>query len=430
MANEGEKTYKYIILGGGVSAGYGAAEFVKQGLKPGELAVISKEAVAPYERPALSKAYLFPESPARLPGFHTSVGSGGERQTPEWYSQKGIDLFLSTDVVEGSLSSKTLKTASGKVFKYETLIIATGATFVKLSDFGVPGSDAKNIFYLREVEDADVLYDAIKAKPDASAVVVGGGYIGLETAAVLIQNKIKTSMVYPEPFCMPRLFTPEIAAFYENFYKEKGVKIIKGTLAAGFESNEAGEVKTVNLKNGKDLPADIVVVGVGARANLGLFKDQLEQEKGGFKVDSSFKTSVPGVYAVGDVATFPLKLYNELRRVEHVDHARKSAIQAVQAIKAAEEGKTIAEYDYLPYFYSRSFNLSWQFYGDNVGDVTVWGLEGLEDKSKPIDKFGAYWVKDGKVFGAFLENGTPEENKALAAASKGQVSFSTIKATL
>ncbi|CAM6105028.1 unnamed protein product [Calypogeia fissa] len=422
-----EKTYKYIIIGGGVAAGYGAAEFVKQGLKPGELAIVSKEEVAPYERPALSKAYLFPESPARLPGFHTSVGSGGERQAPDWYSQKGIDLFLSTEVVEGNLASKTLKAANGKVFKYEILIIATGATFVKLSDFGVPGADAKNIFYLREVDDANILYDTIKAKPDASALVVGGGYIGLETAAVLVMNKIKTSMVYPEPYCMPRLFTPEIAAFYEGFYKEKGVDIIKGTLAAGFESNDAGEVKLVKLKDGREVPADIVVVGVGARPVTGLFKDQLEMEKGGFKVDAFFKTSVPDVYAVGDVATFPLKLYGDMRRVEHVDHARKSAIQAVQAIKAAEEGKTIAEYDYLPYFYSRTFNLSWQFYGDNVGDVTTWGLG---DVSKPITKFGAYWVKDGKVFGSFLENGTPEENKALAAAAREQVPFSTLKAKL
>ncbi|ONI01814.1 hypothetical protein PRUPE_6G160700 [Prunus persica] len=78
------KNFKYVILGGGVSAGYAAREFAKQGLKPDELAVISKEAVAPYERPALSKAYLFPESPARLPGFHVCVGSGGERLLPEW----------------------------------------------------------------------------------------------------------------------------------------------------------------------------------------------------------------------------------------------------------------------------------------------------------------------------------------------------------
>jgi monodehydroascorbate reductase (NADH) len=178
----------------------------------------------------------------------------------------------------------------------------------------------------------------------------------------------------------------------------------------------------VNLKNGNKLQAEIVVVGVGARSRIELFKEKLEVEKGGFKVDGWFKTSVPDVYAVGDVATFPLKLYNELRRVEHVDHARKSAIHAVQAIKAAEEGKTIPEYDYLPFFYSRAFNLSWQFYGDNVGEVTHWGLDG-----NPVSKFGAYWVKDGKVFGAFLEGGTPEDNKALAAASKNQVPIGSIK---
>ncbi|KAI3995096.1 hypothetical protein MKX01_031898, partial [Papaver californicum] len=83
-----EKHFKYVIVGGGVSAGYAAKEFAAQGLNAGELAIISKEAVAPYERPALSKAYLFPESPARLPGFHVCVGSGGERQLPEWYTQK------------------------------------------------------------------------------------------------------------------------------------------------------------------------------------------------------------------------------------------------------------------------------------------------------------------------------------------------------
>ncbi|OAE29870.1 hypothetical protein AXG93_773s1090 [Marchantia polymorpha subsp. ruderalis] len=413
-----EKSYKYIILGGGVAAGYAAREFVQQGLQAGELAIISKEPAAPYERPALSKAYLFPESPARLPGFHTCVGSGGERQTPQWYSEKGIDLVLDTEVVEASVAQKSLKTASGDVYKYGALIIATGATFIKLSDFGTPGADAKGIYHLREVEDATALYEAIKANPNGNAVCVGGGYIGLELAAVLNMNKMKVTMVYPEPFCMPRLFVSEIAAFYEGYYKEKGIEIVKGTVASGFESNEHGEVKVVKLKDGRELPADIVIVGVGARPNIGLFKDQLTVEKGGFKVDGFFKTSAENVYAVGDVATFPLKLYNELRRVEHVDHARKSAIQAVQTIKAAEAGTSVEEYDYLPYFYSRAFSLSWQFYGDNVGDAVVWGAKGAD---KVNAKFGAYWVKDGKVMGAFLEGGSADENKALATAARNQV---------
>ncbi|PIA39240.1 hypothetical protein AQUCO_02700432v1 [Aquilegia coerulea] len=322
--------FKYVILGGGVSAGYAAREFVKQGVKPGELAIISKEAVAPYERPALSKAYLFPEAPARLPGFHVCVGSGGERLLPEWYSEKGIELILSTEIVKVDLASNTLTSAAGTTFKFDTLIVATGSAVIKLTDFGVQGAGSKNIFYLREIDDADELIEAIKAKKDGKAVIVGGGYIGLELAAVMKINNYNVTMVYPEPWCMPRLFTPEIAAFYEGYYANKGISIIKGTVAAGFEANANGEVTAVKLKDGRVLDADIVVVGVGARPLTTLLKGQVEEDKGGIKTDAFFKSSVPNVYAVGDVATFPMKMYNEIRRVEHVDHARKSAEQAVK----------------------------------------------------------------------------------------------------
>ncbi|KAH8505804.1 hypothetical protein H0E87_012856 [Populus deltoides] len=412
-----EKSFKYVIIGGGVSAGYAAREFCKQGVKPGELAIISKEAVAPYERPALSKAYLFPEGTARLPGFHVCVGSGGERLLPEWYKEKGIELILSTEIVKADLAAKTLVSAAGEIFKYHILIIATGSTVIKLTDFGVQGADAKNILYLREIDDADKLVEAIKGKKNGKAVIVGGGYIGLELSAALRINNIDVTMVYPEPWCMPRLFTAGIAAFYEGYYANKGVKIVKGTVAVGFNADSNGEVKEVKLKDGRVLEADIVVVGVGGRPLTTLFKGQVEEEKGGIKTDAFFKTSISDVYAVGDVATFPMKLYNDIRRVEHVDHARKSAEQAVKAIKSNEEGKTIDVYDYLPFFYSRSFDLSWQFYGDNVGDAVLFGDN---DPASPKPKFGSYWIKDGKVVGVFLEGGTPDENKAIAKVARVQ----------
>ncbi|GMP49999.1 hypothetical protein CsSME_00016788 [Camellia sinensis var. sinensis] len=196
-----EKTFKYVILGGGVSAGYAAREFAKQGVKPGELAIISKEGVAPYERPALSKAYLFPESPARLPGFHVCVGSGGERLLPEWYAQKGIALILNTEIVKADLATKTLVSAAGETFNYHFLIIATGSSVIRLTDFGVQGADAKNIYYLREIDDADKLVEAIQAKKNGKVVIVGGGYIGLELSAVMKLNNLDVNMVYPEPWC-------------------------------------------------------------------------------------------------------------------------------------------------------------------------------------------------------------------------------------
>ncbi|XP_042505508.1 monodehydroascorbate reductase 3, cytosolic-like [Macadamia integrifolia] len=418
-----EKHYKYVIVGGGVAAGYAARDFAKQGVKPGELAVISKEAVAPYERPALSKAYLFPEGAARLPGFHVCVGSGGERLLPEWYAEKGIELILSTEIVKADIASKTLTSAAGAMYKYDVLIIATGSTVIRLSDFGTQGADAKNIFYVREIDDADKLIEAIKSKKNGKAVIVGGGYIGLELSAVMKINNFDVTMVYPEPWCMPRLFTAAIAAFYEGYYAKKGVKIIKGTVAVGFDTNANGEVKAVKLKDGSVLDADIVVVGVGGRPLITLFKGQVEEDKGGIKTDGFFKTSVPNVYAIGDVATFPMKLYNDIRRVEHVDHARKSAEQAVKAIKASKEGKSIDVYDYLPYFYSRSFDLSWQFYGDNVGDSVIFGDS---DPASPKPKFGSYWIKDGKVVGAFLEGGTADENKAIAKVARLQPSVQNL----
>ncbi|XP_024011391.1 monodehydroascorbate reductase 2 [Eutrema salsugineum] len=112
-----------------------------------------------------------------------------------------------------------------------------------------------------------------------------------------------------------------------------------------------------------------------------------------------------------------------MRRVVHVDHARKSAEQAVKAIKAAEEWKSIPEYDYLPYFYSRAFDLSWQFYGDNVGETVLFGDN---DPKSPKPKFGSYWIKEGKLIGAFLEGGTFEENKAIAKVARTQPSVESL----
>ena len=147
----------------------------------------------------------------------------------------------------------------------------------------------------------------------------------------------------------------------------------------------------------------MVVVGVGIRPNIGLFEGQLALEKGGIKVNGKMQTSNSSVYAVGDVVAFPLKLYGDVRRLEHVDHARKSAAHAVQAIMTPEK---VHDYDYLPYFYSRVFTLSWQFYGDNVGECILFGKQSEK-------KFGAYWVDKGVLVGAFLEGGNKDEYAAL-----------------
>lgn len=166
----------------------------------------------------------------------------------------------------------------------------------------------------------------------------------------------------------------------------------------------------VQLDDGSRLPSELVIVGVGIRPNVGLFEGQLTLDKGGIKVNGKMQTSNHSVYAVGDVVSFPIKMYGVYRRLEHVDHARKSAAHAVQAILSPKDTK---DYDYMPSFYSRVFTLSWQFYGDNQGTCVLFG-----DPSSW--KFGAYWVHDGKVVGTFLEGGSEEEYVALVRVARDQ----------
>lgn len=176
------------------------------------------------------------------------------------------------------------------------------------------------------------------------------------------------------------------------------------------------QVTAVNLGNGRRLPADMVVVGVGARANTGLFDGQLVMENGGIKVNGRMQASDASVYAVGDVAAFPVKLFGgDVRRLEHVDCARRTARHAVAAM--LEGTGSVGHIDYLPFFYSRVFSLSWQFYGDNAGEAVHFGdLAPPGDGDGAAPKFGAYWVRDGRVAGAFLEGGSRQEYEAVAAA--------------
>ncbi|CAL8465067.1 g4602 [Coccomyxa elongata] len=397
-------SYKYVVLGGGNASGYAAREFVQRGVGKGELAIITEEPYVAYERPALSKAYLFPESPARLPGFHATVGGGGDKQPPEWYDEKGIDYKTSTKITSVDVAAKKLTSEIGDTISYEKLIVATGARPIYLTDFGTQGADLQGIFYLRNVVDADKIVAAIAdAKTKSNkATVIGGGYIGMETAAGLNKNGLDVTIVFPEKHLMERLFTAEMAAFYEKVYTDKGIKLMPGNIAASFEGTN-GQVTTTVLKSGEKVESDIVLVGVGARPNVELFKGQLElleERPGGIKVDGNLRTSNPDVYAVGDIAAFPLKKYGITTRQEHVANCRASAVHAVQSIMDPSTG----DYDYLPYFYSRIFDLGWQLYGINENTTPVF----FGDPS--TKKFGTYFVRDGKVMGAFLEGGSNEEN--------------------
>ncbi|KAL5551999.1 hypothetical protein UlMin_002175 [Ulmus minor] len=411
FANENRE---FVIVGGGNAAGYAARTFVEHGMADGRLCIVTKEAYAPYERPALTKAYLFPhdKKPARLPGFHTCVGSGGERQTSEWYKEKGIEMLYSDPVTSLDIEKQTLTTNSGKLLKYGSLIVATGCTASRFPEN--IGGNLPGVHYIRDVADADSLVSSLeKAK---KVVVVGGGYIGMEVAAAAVGWKLDTTIVFPEDYLLPRLFTPSLSRRYEDLYKENGVKFLKGASITNLEAGPDGRVAAIKLGDGSTIEADTVIIGIGAKPAVSQFESVgLNTTVGGIQVDGQFRTSVPGIFAIGDVAAFPLKIYDRIARVEHVDHARKSAQHCVKALLSAQTHN----YDYLPYFYSRVFEYEgsprkvwWQFFGDNVGEAIEVG------NFDP--KIATFWVDSGKLKGVLVESGSPEEFQLLPKLARSQ----------
>lgn len=405
---------EFVIVGGGNAAGYAARTFVEHGMADGRLCIVSKEAHAPYERPALTKGYLFPleKKPARLPGFHTCVGSGGERQTAEWYKEKGIEMLHEDPVTSIDIDKQTLTTDSGKLLKYGSLIIATGCTASRLPE--KIGGSLPGVHYIRDVADANSLISSWEKTK--KLVVVGGGYIGMEVAAAAVAWKLDTTIIFPENHLLQRLFTPSLAQRYEEFYKDNGVKFVKGTSIKHLEAGSDGHVCSVKLEDGSTIETDTVVVGIGAKPAVGPFERVgLNTSVGGIQVDSQFRTKIPGIFAIGDVAAFPLKIYDRVARVEHVDHARRSAQHCAKSILTAQSHT----YDYLPYFYSRVFEyegsprkLWWQFFGDNVGETIEVG------SFDP--KIATFWVDSGKLKGVLLESGNPEEFQLLPKLARSQ----------
>lgn len=405
---------EYVIVGGGNAAGYAARTFVEHGLADGKLCIVSKEAHAPYERPALTKGYLFPvdKKPARLPGFHTCVGSGGERQTPEWYKEKGIEMIFEDPVQSLDIEKQTLQTQSGKVLKYGSLIVATGCTASRFPE--KIGGNLPGVHYIRDVADADLLVESLKNAK--KVVVVGGGYIGMEVAAAAVGWNLDTTIIFPEEHLLPRLFTPSLAQKYEELYQQNGVKFVKGAKINTLEAGSDGRVAAVKLEDGSTIETDTIIIGIGAKPAVGPFEEVgLNTTVGGIQVDGLFRTRVPGIFAIGDVAAFPLKMYDRIARVEHVDHARKSAQHCISALLSARTHT----YDYLPYFYSRVFEYEgsprkvfWQFFGDSVGETVEIG------NFDP--KIATFWIDSGRLKGVLVESGSAEENQLLPKLARAQ----------
>ena len=412
---------KIVVVGGGNAAGYFARACVAAG-RGSELTIVAAENVLPYERPALTKGFLHKEGPPRLPGFHTCVGGGGERQTQEWYDANGVEVLLNTRVCAADLPKKTITTVDGVSITYDKLVVATGCTALKLP--ASIGGALPGVHYVRDNADALALYDAMGSAK--RAVVVGGGYVGLEVAAALAAVGPRTPR---RPHGIPR-HVPPVDPNHRRALRSP-VRVQGCRLPPRRQGSRdhrwrrRRRLAAVALESGETLTCDLVVVGVGAGCPTAPF-DALDSTPdtmpGGIKVDATFAASGAGVepksvYAIGDVAAFPLAVAGGASaRMEHVAHARASAAHAAAAVLDPSFDEP---YEYFPFFYSRVFEqkdsarkVAWVFYGVAEGEAIVVG--------DFAPKLAAFWIDDGRVVGGMLESGAPEENAAVEAAAKAR----------
>jgi len=380
------KTSKYLILGGGMVAGYAAKQLVEGGLKAGELHIVSADSSIPYERPPLSKGFLAGKDP------EASIFISAD----DFYREHEIEVQLNCVVDGVDPDRKTIHLRSGAEIGFEKLVVATGA---QVSRLNIPGADLAGIYYLRTLEDSKRIRE--KAGSAKRAVVVGGGFIAMEVTAVLAQKGIETTMVLPEDRIWKRFFSPGMSQFFEKYYAERGVQFAKNTKVS--ELKGAGAVKSAVLQSGGILDCEMVVAGIGVTPiTEPLLKSGIEL-KDGVVVNEYLETNRPDIFAAGDVANYYDVLFDKHRRAEHWDNAVSQGQHCARALLGER-----APFIHVPYFFSDVFDLSYEFWGDPSGADEI-----VERGDMSSSSFSVWWLRQGRLAAAFLMN-RPEEERAAA----------------
>lgn len=378
---------KYVILGGGMVAGYAARQFGERGAGH-DLLIVSSDDAPPYERPPLSKGFLA----GKDDGASIFIN-------PEpWYADHGITLRRRTVVARLDIAGTRLITTDGDEIPYERLLVATGA---RVRTLDVPGASLDGVCYLRSLDDARRIRDAYAGA--RNAVVLGSGFIGMEVAAVLAQQGIATTMVFPEDRVWQRIFTPGMSAFFDTYYEGNAVIFRKGETIASFEGD--GRVRVAITATGARLDADVVVAGIGVTPAVEHLTDSGLELENGVVVNEYLETSIPGVYAAGDVANYRDVLFGTRRRVEHWDNAVEQGGHAARVMLGER-----TPFAHVPYFFSDVFDLSYELWGDTTGadDVAVRG-------DITTSSFSVWWLRGGRLVAAFAM-GRPDDEREAAPA--------------
>jgi len=365
-------TYDVLIVGAG-HAGAQAAVMLRQQKFGGSVTIVGDEPEPPYERPPLSKEYMSGEKEFERILIRPAT----------FWAERGIAMRLGERVEAVDAEAHEVRTADGRVYGYSKLIWAAGGSPRRLA---CGGSAAAGVHAIRRRSDVDAI--AARLADIRSVVIIGGGYIGLEAAAVLSKLGKRVVLLEALDRVLARVAGSELSRFYEAEHRAQGVDLRTGASVDCIEER-GGRATGVRLADGTILPADLVIVGIGILPEVGPLAAAGAAVGNGVEVDGHCRTSLADIYAVGDCASHANPFAGGRRiRLESVQNANDQAKLAVLDLL----GQTVAPYDALPWFWSNQYDLKLQTVGLSAG------YDGTVLRGRPENRsFSVAYLKEGRV---------------------------------
>ncbi|MGI8801888.1 MAG: NAD(P)/FAD-dependent oxidoreductase [Solirubrobacteraceae bacterium] len=371
-----DRRVEHLLIGGGIASATAAAALREAGAE-GSILVVGRELDAPYHRPPVSKGYLRGEDSRADTLIHPEA----------WWEEHDVELLTRTSVMEIDQEARTAKLSNKEAVEFATGLIATGAMVRRL---GVDGTELDGIHYLRALANADAIRRDVE---DAERVVlIGGSYIACEVAASLTELGKRCTIVMQESLTLERHFGGRAGGYFQRVLEEHGVEVVGPDEVERFEGDD--RVQRVVTKGGRELAADAVVCGVGAIPDVTLArKSGLDLGNlGGVRATAQLETSMPGLYAAGDMCEYASTVHGRLMRIEHED------VAAAQGRTAARNmlGPDRSPHEVLPYFFS---DLSDWVSLEYVGPAPDWDLEIVRGSVDDGD-FTLFYLRDRRVLAA------------------------------
>jgi len=362
-------TPTYVIVGASL-AGAKAAETLRAERFDGRVVLIGEEPERPYERPPLSKGYLAGDAERDSVYVHDAG----------FYEDQAIELRTGTRVTSVDPAAGAVVLDDGERIGYDRLLLSTGAAARRLR---VPGAHLDGVHYLRSLADADDLRAALRSA--TSVVVVGGGWIGSEVAAAARQLGRPVAMIAPGAAPLERVLGPELGRFYRELHAEHGVDLHLGQHVEALSGS--GSVEEIRTTDGHTIPADLIVVGIGAVPRAELAATASLDVNDGIVVDEYLQTTVPGVFAAGDVAAAWHPLLSTRIRLEHWANALNQGTTAALNMLGRA-----TPYQRVPYFYSDQYDVGMEY----SGHAPSW--DRVVFRGDPVSReFIAFWLAADRV---------------------------------